>query len=285
MKKTKLLLATAFFLVTWNKGNPNAQEGKEIRLTLEDALRLAKEQNLMLKAFSLNIPIARAWILAAKGAFDPAVYLSPEYRRSETVPWSSFRPSLESKIYGFRTGIMTKLAPGTLLDLSFDYRHNRYESITMAGLGTGGFGLGTRFFSRWSGLLSFNITQPLLKGAWNEVNLADIRKAELGAKSAGKMYTDLTNEVLYNTSAAYWNLVFAMEYYKVVTYSLEVAKRQLQITQERIKAGFAADVEIYAPKADIARREQDLIQAKNMINKAEDILKSIIFSFFKEKEK
>ncbi len=253
--------------------------GRKMEVTLEECLAMAARNNLNLKVDVLNKPIARAGILAASGFFDPAFYLSPLYQEAQTAPRSPFRPSMRSKSYGFKTGFKGKILTGALYDLSFDYRYNRYEAPMPTATG---FGVG--FFSQWSSGLGLRISQPLLRGAGTAVNRTEITRAEIGAKAAASAHEDLVQETLLHVTEAYWNLVFARENYRVRKISLALAREQLSITESRIKAALAPEVARVADQADIARREEDLIQAENQVLAAEDALKLLVFPFRDDKD-
>ncbi len=245
-----------------------------MELTLEECLAMALRDNLYLGVDKLNPPMARAEITAASGFFDPAFYLSPLYQEAQSAPRTVFRPSMRSKSYGFRTGFKGKVLTGALYDLSFDYRYSRYESPTPTPSG-----FGVDFFSQWSAGLGLRISQPLLKGAWIPVNRTEITRAEIGAKAAEQSHRDLVQQTLLHVTEAYWGLVFARENYRVRKISLDLAREQLSITENRIKAALAPDVARVADQADIAKREEDLIQAENKVLAAEDALKLLVFPF------
>ncbi len=248
--------------------------GRKMELTLEECLAKALKDNIYLGVDKLNPPMARAEITAASGFFDPAFYLSPLYQEAQTAPRTVIRPSMRSKSYGFRTGFKGKVLTGAVYDLSFDYRYNRYESPTPTPTG-----FGVSFFSQWSAGLGLRISQPLLRGAWVPVNRTEITRAEIGAKAAEETHEDLVQQTLLRVTEAYWGLVFARENYRVRKISLALAKEQLSITNNRIKAALAPEVARVADQADIAKREEDLIQAENQVLAAEDALKLLVFPF------
>ena len=253
--------------------------GRKMEVTLEECLAMAARDNLYLRMDALQVPMAKAGILAASGFFDPAFYLSPLYQEAQSAPRTVIQPSMRSKSYGFRTGFKGKVLTGALYDLSFDYRYNRFESPTPAPTG-----FGVDFFSQWSAGLGLRISQPLLKGAWIPVNRTEITRAEIGASAAEKAHRDKVHETLLHVTEAYWGLVFARENYRVRKISLELAREQLSITDNRIKAALAPEVARVADQADIAKREEDLIQAENQVLTAEDALKLMVFPFHDDRD-
>jgi outer membrane protein TolC len=72
--------------------------------------------------------------------------------------------------------------------------------------------------------------------------------------------------------------VYAWQNTKVQTLSLILAQKTLAETETKIKAGKLADVEIYQPQAEVARREELLIAVEREIGAAEDELKLLINS-------
>lgn len=254
-------------------------KGRVLELSLPECLSMARRDNLGLRSAALDQPQAEAQALAASGFFEPAFFLSPRYQESERPSTSTFLPESRTKSYGFRTGFQGRVLTGATYDLSLDYSYRRFEDPTVVG---GVFGIDT--YTQWTALAALTLRQPLLKGAWIGRNRTEIAAAELGAEAAGSAYKDRLEETLLQVTQSYWELVFARENYKVRQVSLEMARDQLEITEQRIKAALAAEVERVADQADIAARRLDLIGAANLILAAEDALKALIFPFREDRE-
>jgi outer membrane protein TolC len=82
--------------------------------------------------------------------------------------------------------------------------------------------------------------------------------------------------MIYQTQESYWNLVYAIENYKVKQQSLELAKDLLDKTSKEVEFGKIAPIEILNAQAVVASREADMLQAEALIRKSEDQLKDLL---------
>jgi outer membrane protein TolC len=83
-------------------------------------------------------------------------------------------------------------------------------------------------------------------------------------------------DTIYSTEEAYWNLVYAIENYKVKQQSLQLARDLLAKNQKEVEVGKLAPIEILNAEAVVALREADILQAEALIRRSEDVLKNII---------
>jgi len=67
------------------------------------------------------------------------------------------------------------------------------------------------------------------------------------------------------TEQTYWDYALAQQQIEIVAVSLELAEQQLRETQERVKIGRLAEIELAAVKAEIALRRVALIDARNIL--------------------
>jgi outer membrane protein TolC len=81
----------------------------------------------------------------------------------------------------------------------------------------------------------------------------NIRKEELAAYAL---------KLLSDTERAYWDLMQSGEQMSIYTYSLELAQRLLYESEERLKIGGIAPIELVAIRAEVASRERQLFDAQ-----------------------
>ena len=82
MRRVALLLLAALIPAVWAPA-ARAQQEAIPTLTLDDAIRLALQRNKVLKVSSYGPGIARANLLVARGAFDPALVVNRNYSESQ----------------------------------------------------------------------------------------------------------------------------------------------------------------------------------------------------------
>jgi len=75
---------------------------------------------------------------------------------------------------------------------------------------------------------------------------------------------------------AYWDLYYYYNDLKVKEEALRLAKEFLSITQRRIDVGLEAPLNIYSAEVGVATREEAIIQAKSLLDFAQDRLRQLL---------
>ena len=118
--------------------------------------------------------------------------------------------------------------------------------------------------------LTLGVRQPLLRGFGLEVQTALVQSSQKQLEAASFQVSSEAANLAADVKIAYWNLVFARQDIDVQKLSLTLAKKLLKETETKISAGSLAEVEIYQPRSEVARREEQLISAERAIGMAED---------------
>jgi outer membrane protein len=116
--------------------------------------------------------------------------------------------------------------------------------------------------------LGLSVTQQLLRGFGPAVNLAAVRQAELGTLASAYELRGFTETLIAETESAYWECVLAQETIAIFNQSLDVAEQQRDEIEQRIAVGALAENDAAAARAEVARREQALIQARSQLEAA-----------------
>ncbi|HET7503779.1 MAG TPA: TolC family protein, partial [Kofleriaceae bacterium] len=106
------------------------------------------------------------------------------------------------------------------------------------------------------------LKQPLSRGLGSEVALAPERKADL-AEVETTLKSQLTAEQLIrDVVAAYWELAFAAYEVDTRAESLDLARKQEQLTRQEMRAGTASQNALDAVTYEIALRDEALLTSK-----------------------
>jgi outer membrane protein TolC len=244
------------------------QRGQPVRdLTLEDALRLGRINNIELRAAELNPQQARQLIIEQEAAFVPELYGGVGYSETRSPTLNAFQPSLHSTQVDATLGWRQRVSTGGLFDLA--YRPLRLDTSSSV---PGVFPerqYGSEFIASY--------TQPLLRGAWTDVNLAGVDSARHLQAEAAQTFERTVQNTLLLIVTAYWELAYSRDNYSVVSAALVVAKEQLRITEERIRVRELAPRDRVADEAEVAFREEQLIVAEKDIRRREDVLRRFVF--------
>ena len=243
-------------------------EGVE-RLRLADCVRMGMLQNTTLTEFGLVPRIRAEDVRAARAFFEPELFGAVGAARSQSPGRSAVQPASTATTYDAQVGLRQRVVTGGLFQLEFSpVRVQQTVNSTLA--------FPTRYYTaEWTA----SFTQPLLRGAWIDYNTANIERSKTEESSAENDFEADRQGVLLSIVQAYWNLVFTRADYRVRRQSLDLAREQLRITDERIRAKVLAERDRIADEADVARREGELILAANSIRNAEDALRRLVLPF------
>ncbi len=120
------------------------------------------------------------------------------------------------------------------------------------------------------------VSQPLLKGAGRDANLAAIRRAELGILGADLDFKGTVLAVVRDVEAAYSRLVFARGQLDVRAFSLEVAQKLAEENRAKRDSGVATDLEVLQADVGVANAQRDLLLSEQTVRDAEDTLLALI---------
>lgn len=246
----------------------DAEAGREVPLSLEEALRFADERNVDLSALRLVPQRSQQALISVLAGFDSEIYSEAGYRSTVEPSTSPFRPETDRDLYDAQIG-WRKRAMVTNGSFDVNYAWNRVDQTVT---GVSGFPDVLHDSS-----LNVSYTQPLLRSAWSEYAQAGVRRAESELQQSRFQFQQSRHDILLSVVRAYWELVFAREDYKVQYQALELAQLQLNRTRARIAARDLAPRDAVADEAEVARRTEARITAENNIRQRQDELRTLLF--------
>ncbi len=251
-----------------------------LKLSLDDAVSLALRNNLTLRSRLIDEEIQRERIREALAAFDPTLFGTASIGRSEVLFSSNFPLNPADPLSPSVTRIISQT--GDVGEASLGAR-----GLLRSGLAWE-LSLGADYsdFQRNSGLTpifnhatSLSLTQPLLRGAFEEYQTAPIRALELAAGGAHETYRVDVLAKLGEVDQAYYDLIFAREDAGLRRQSLSLAEEQLAITKIRVESGALPRVEITSAESAIAERRADVVVGDAAVWRAMDQLRLLILAF------
>ena len=239
----------------------------EIRLSLNDCILVALDRNPDILLAEYEPLKADADLLAARGQFDPILGTEMLYTQSSTVASQQLIAfagisSIESWNTTSQASVSGMLHTGTMYNIALAM--NKEEST---------FG---KFIEEWDGMLTFSLTQPLLKGFGTKVNKVRIKQAGNLRQAADAQLKGTAMQTVADVVKAYWDLVGAIERVRVSEESLANAERLLHINETRREIGTAADIDVLQAKTGVATRQSELIATRSAVGAAEDALKKLL---------
>lgn len=250
-------------------GQPAGPTAPVLRLTVDEAVRMALEANLSLQAERLAPQIQDAQVAQARAVWTPTLFTQVS-RADNASPPESFLAGAAPTI--------TDLSVTTVTGLSqqLPWYGARYDVRWSASRGeTTAF---TSFNPRLRSQLLFQFTQPLVRDfridagrrqVWTSENLRAV--ADLGLRQS---IIATTRSVRH----AYWDLVSAIAAHRVAQQSLDLAREALRNNRTRVEVGTMAAIDIVEAEAEVARNEEAVIVAEQNIRRAQDTLRTLILS-------
>jgi outer membrane protein TolC len=120
------------------------------------------------------------------------------------------------------------------------------------------------------------VSQRLLQGFGRAVNDRNIRIARNNIKSTDLQFR---NQVIVTVTAIanlYWDLVSFDEDVKVKQQALSLAQKLYEDNKKQVEIGTLAPIEIVSAEAQVARRQQELLQAETVLQQQETIIKNAL---------
>lgn len=243
--------------------------GPVTRLTVDEAVAMALDANLGIKAERLSPQIQDLAVAQARAVWAPN-FFSSLTRNDYSSPPDSFlagsAPTITDESFGNATGV-NQLLPWYGGRYSAQWSASRRETTAF-----------TSFNPTLRSRLDFQFTQPLVRDfridgnrlqVWTSQNLRSI--ADLA----------LRQSIVSTTRAvrnAYWDLVYAIANLNVAQQSLDLARQQLKDNRTRVEVGTMASIDIVEAEAEVARNEESEIIAEQAIKRAQDQLRVLILN-------
>ncbi len=247
---------------------PPPQAGELVRLSRDEAVRLALENNVTLAATRFDPAISAERVAAARSAFVPT-FSTGLQRNSQTTPSTNLFSGDQPLHSGFWSGSATV---GQLLPwggASYDVSFNSARTTTTNPL--------TTFTPSLTSSVQAVVSQPLLRNF-----RLDAPRAQLELTERTREIADLRlQETIARTSAdaenAYWQLVSARAAVDVQQRSLDLALELERTNRARVDVGQSPPLDLVTARAEVAQRRENLIVARTAALQAEDALRTLIF--------
>ena len=239
-------------------------------LSLQESIRRALSNNLEIAIENYNEDMNREQIVKARGFYDPTL--------SFTVGWNS-RENPTTSVLQTGGGIPVQLSDGFTWDTTLNQNVKGGGGLRV--LWTNGRNLTNSTFSNVNPSYNTNFdvsfTQPLWRGFGKKTATErQIKIANLDTEISDTQFKQRVVEIIQQVQNQYWELVYAVENYETQRKSVELAVVQHRNNRKRVEIGVMAPIEITSSAAEVATREQSLIQSEVQIINAQNNLKGML---------
>jgi len=238
-----------------------------LRLTVEEAVKMAGDNNVDLKADRLEPQIGDMRVAAAAALFRP-VFSTSLQRNDQLQPPQSFlipeatRTDLVTSNVGFNQRLPWF---GTSYSVSWDTSHtssnsflNSYNPLLRSGL-------------------SLNISQPLFRDLFTDSARVQLAVNQTNRSVAGTRVLESEIHTHANVKTAYWNLVAARGIVEARQSALRLAQELVRVNKAKVDVGQSPPIDLVSAQAEVASNQEQLIVAETAVKQAEDRLRLLIF--------
>ncbi len=243
--------------------------GEPRALSLEDAVRLALENNNDIEATRIDVSVAEHELTASRGAYDPRFTSETFFEHSET-PTASFLAggeggSLKSTDTPSRLGL-EGLAPRAGGTYRVEFTSRRLSSNNVF----------NDINPTVSNSFQLSYTQPLLRGRRTDDTRRRIEIAKKNLSLNDAQFRRRATEVITNAEQAYWELAYALRNLQIQIDAVRQARAQAESDRRQVERGILAPVDLLEAETQVKNFEPGVYSAQESVERAENSLKRML---------
>lgn len=238
-----------------------------LSLTVDEAVKLALENNLDLKADRLDPQIGDTRVAAASGLFKPNLF-STVNRNNQLQPPSSllFPISTKTDVVTTNVGLNQRLPwLGTSYNVGWDTSNTDSNN----------------FLNSFNPLLrsgfTASVSQPLLRDLFTDAARTNVVLSRNNRTIADTRLQESVVRTTASVKAAYWNLVAARANVVARQASLRLAEELGRVNKAKVDVGQSPPIDLVSAQAEVASNQEQLIVAETTVKQSEDRLRVLIF--------
>lgn len=238
-----------------------------VRLTVDDAVKMALDHNVDLSADRLDPQISDTRVAAAAGAFKPVFNSGVNTNNQLQAPSSFLIPTAtRTDVVTSNVGVNQALPWfGTTYNLSWNATHtdsnsflNSFNPLVQSGL-------------------ALNISQPLLRNLFVDPARQQLATSRINRDISDTRLRESVVHTTANVKAAYWNLVSAHANVDARRSVLDLAQELVRVNKAKVDVGQSPPLDLVSAQAEVAADQEQLIVAETAVKEAEDRLRVLIF--------
>jgi len=244
---------------------PRTKEPENLQLSLMDCILTVLKDNLEIAVLAYDPEIAEFTIKQAQDIYWPKLNFGySNYNYNYLTNWAVQGTNYVDKTLRYDIGVRQKIITGGEIELSLlTQSSNTTRALTIIN-------------PNYRGELSFNFTQPILKGFGPKINMIDITKAKnLRDISVIGLKSNLVQKV-YEVEEVYWNLVYALENLKVYEMTLRQNLERLDQVKEAERVGVKSSLEVLRTETEVANYENSVLAGQTQVEMFQDRMKSLL---------
>ena len=251
---------------------PASQQGTVVRrMSIDDAVASALEQNLDLQVQRINPQLRDLDIAALRGNYTPNLTASTNLV-DQTQPPSSLLSGNTSQLtngrstFDFGINQLTPWIPGGSYQVLFNNGRTTTNNIF------------TSFDPQLTSNISATYTQPLLRNFKIDGTRQQLLVSQKNREIADTQLQQSIANTVRTVRNAFYDLMYAIGNLSVQRQSLELAQQSLKDNRARVEIGTMAPLDIVQAEAEVATREEAVIIAEAAIERQQDAVRALVFN-------
>jgi outer membrane protein len=237
------------------------------KLSVDDAVQMALEQNLSLQVQRVNPRIQDLTIASVRTAWTPNVTSSFSNGSADSPSGNIFSgtgitQTSDSLAWSF--GANQLLPTGGNYQVSWGSSRAKTNSLF------------DNINPRLNSSLSASFTQPLLRNFRIDNTRQQLQISRKNREISDVQLRQTVLGTIRNVKSAYWTLSYSVSSLKVQEQSLDLANESLRNNEARVRIGTMAPIDIIQAQAEVASREESVIRAQAAVAQAEDSFRALI---------
>ncbi len=235
-------------------------------LTLEECVAQALAKNFAVQISNFSVDNAKQAVVIAQSVYDPTfgvvwqkqVIKQPAITNSTSTVGKGTTPTSDNQ--STDATLSENVITGGTVTAAYNLSRSQTNTVQ------------TLLNPAYDGLVSLNVTQPLLQGAGTAYARALIQIQKLGLSIANLNFKSTVLTTILNVETAYYNLVYARRNYVVAQDNVTLAQRLLDENSAKRQTGTLTDLDVVQAQAGLATAQSQQISARQLLENDEDTL-------------
>jgi outer membrane protein len=244
-------------------------DGK-LRLRLQDAVRLALENNSNIRIEETQVEAQKFALLGAYKPFDPLIQSSGNVNRysysgvSQLQGVGETNAALNTLSQTVQTSYTQTFTTGTNLFAGFSSSRSSTNNSFY-------------FLNPYvNSTATLQFTQPLLRNAGRFANTAPLIIARRALQQSRASFEAQVNDAILEVVTEYWTVVQARGSFDVEQRSLALAESSYQHDKRALELGALPPLDIYRSQSEVAARRLQAIQSEYVLKQAQEAFRFTI---------
>ena len=248
---------------------PAAPIGPVRRVSIDEAVTMALQQNVSLQVQKMNPGISELDVVQSYGTWLPALtgqlrFQSLEQPVATILQAGGGASNFAQDQWVGNFGVEQFLPTGGSYALG--YQASRAENNNQF----------ATLNPNTQGNLTFSFSQPLLQNRSIDITRQQILVSKNNVQISEMQFRNEVVSTIRDVKNAYWDLVVAQSALGVQRQTLDLSRQTLGDNRKRVEVGTMAPIDIVQAEAEVAANEEVVIIAEQTVAQAQDRLRALV---------